>query len=518
MDEFETRLSDLLREHADVAKPHDQLESAVDPLHVAMTSGRRAERSWRPLLAAAATVALIAGLFVLNSRDTPESAGGSGGGGGAPRFSFATPQVSLDADDFWIEVDGRRFTSEGAVVEVHSDPGDSAFQTLELVWLEQDTEMRLNIYFQSDGATWSSNEVRIYNTLQPESDWVTFTGDFFRSPLGTAYVGTFDQAVNENGITSHVHLDGLRLQAFLGYGPGGVVVPTTNPVVTVAPATPGVPPMAAGTPDTGIHWVPSDSLALGMAIEVLQHECMMSKGWDYPLRTADSWVSGVGGWQPDETMGIVSPAVAQTSGYHTVGDPSHDPQTIFANSLPDAERTRFYDDLMPDGPMVDITAPDGNVVYQRTNGGCFGVAIAALNPLYDSQEGLRQALGGGIFDGAAELATSAPAVVSALSVWAACVQSAVGETAATPNELARRYAFAGEAPTAHEKEVALADATCQQQLDLGHVYHVALAEAERAGLGEDVTDYDELTRQRVDLITLAREILADRGISIPPLA
>jgi hypothetical protein len=93
----------------------------------------------------------------------------------------------------------------------------------------------------------------------------------------------------------------------------------------------------------------------------------------------------------------------------------------------------------------------------------------------------------------------------------------VGETAATPNELARRYAFEGGAPTSHEKDVALADATCQQQWDLWHVYHVALAQAERAMLGDRVTDYDELTRQRVELISLARQILADKGVPIPSL-
>ena len=517
MDEFETRLSGLLRERADVARPYDQLESVVDPLDVPMTDGRGGGRLWRPLLAAAAAVALIAGLGALNGRDTPESAGDSGDGGAA-RFSFVTPQVSLTADDFWIDAGGRRFTSEGAEVEVTSDPGDSAYQTLELVWHEQGSEMRLNIYFQSDGATWSSNEVRTYNGQQLEPDWVTFTGEFFRSPLGSGYSGTFDESATEDGFTSHLHMGGLRLQAFLGYGPGGAVVPTTNTAVTADQGTMVVPPLAAGLPDTGIHWVPADSLALGMATEILQHECMVSKGWDYPLRTADSWAAGIGGWMPDETLGIVSPAGARATGYHSTGDPSVDPLTTFANSLSEAERTRFYNDLMADGPMVDITGPDGSVLSQRANGGCFGEAIAALSPVYDSQEGLRQSLDGGVFVGAPALATSAPAVVSALASWSACVQSAVGETATTPNELARRYAFEGGAPTAHEKDVALADATCQQQWDLWHVYHVALAAAERAGLDDRVTDYDELTRQRVELISLARQILADKGVAIASLA
>lgn len=514
MDEFEMRVSAMLRERAEAARPHDALESVLDPLDVPTHADSGVRRPWSVLVLAAAAVLLIVGLVALNGRDTPESAGGAGGD--AARFSFITPQVAMTADDFWIEVGGQRFTSIGAEVDLNSDPGDATFQTLELVWNEQGKEMRLNIYFQSDGVNWSSNELRTYNGLADNADWVTFTGNFFETPLGSPYVGTFDESAEEGGITSHLHMDGLQLQAFLGLGPGGVVVPTTS-TVSVDDTPSVVPPLAVGLPDTGVAWTPSDSLALGMANEILQHECMVAKGWDYPLRTADSWVAGVGEWLPDEVLGITAPVGARSSGYHAVLDPSTDPMMIFANSLSETERTRFYNDLTPDGPMVDITGPDGSVLSQRADGGCFGVAVAALNPLYDSQEGLRESLEGEVLQSAWEVASTRPEVVAALSSWSECVSSAVDETAATPNELARRYAFEGDAPTAHEKDVALADATCQQQVDLWHVYHAALADAQRAALGNRVTDYDELTRQRVELIALARQILADRGVAVPSL-
>ncbi|MCY7298755.1 MAG: hypothetical protein LH616_06045 [Ilumatobacteraceae bacterium] len=513
MDDFETRVSGLLRERAAAARPFDVLESVIDPLDVPTRREGGERRPWSVLLAAAAAVLLVAGLLALNGRDTPESAGGAGGDGSSP-FSFVTPQVSLTADDFWIEVGGERFSSVAADVDVYSDPGDERYQTLELTWKERGTEMRLFIYFRSDGVNWSSNELRTYNGLDSGADWVTFTGNFFTSPLGSPYVGTFDETAVEGGITSHLHIAGLRLQAFLAFGPGGVSVPTTN---TLAPARPAsvVPPLAAGLPDTGITWAPEDSLALGMATEVLQHECMAAKGWDYPLRTAESWAAGVGGWLPDGVLGIVSPAGARAAGYHTVGDSSSDPLTIFANSHPEAERARLYNDLMPVKPTVDIIGPDGSVLSQRADGGCFGASVAALNPLYDSQEALRQSLDGDVLQSAWTTASVDPLVVSTLSSWSQCVQSAVGETASTPNELARRYAFEDGAPTALEKEVAVADATCQQQVDLWHVYNAALADAQRAALGDRVTDYDELTRQRVEFIALARQLLADRGIAVP---
>lgn len=515
MHDFETRVAGLLREHAEAARPYDVLESLLDPLDVPMQPGGGERRPWSVLVAAAAVVLLIAGLVALNGRDIPESAGGAGGDSSA-RFSFVTPQVSMTADDFWIEVDGERFTSVGADVDVHSDPGDQRYQTLELTWTELGIEMRLFIYFRSDGVNWSSNELRTYNGLDSGADWVTFVGDHFTSPLGSPFVGTFDETAVEGGITSRVHIEGLRLQAFLALGPGGVSVPTTN-TVAAAGAPLVVPPLAVGLPDTGITWTPADSLALGMATEVLQHECMVAKGWDYPLRTDESWTAGIGGWQPDEVLGIVSRAGARVAGYHTVGDPSSDPLTVFAGSRSETERARLYNDLMPDGPMVDITGPDGSVLSQRMDGGCFGTAVAALNPLYDSQEGLRQSLDGEVLQSAWAAALVDPLVVSTLASWSQCVQAAVGETASTPNELARRYAFEYGAPTAHEKDVAVADATCQQQVDLWHVYSAALADAQRAALGDRVTNYDELTRQRVEFIALARLLLADRGIIVPSL-
>jgi len=254
-----------------------------------------------------------------------------------------------------------------------------------------------------------------------------------------------------------------------------------------------------------------------MATEILQRECMVAKGWDYPRRTAESWAAGVGAWLPDEVLGIVAPAGARAAGYHSELDQSAEPMMVFANSLSETERTRFFNDLIPDGPMVDIIGPDGSVLSQRADGGCFGEAIAALNPLYDSQEALRQTLDGDTMQSAWEAASARPEVVAALSSWSECVERTVGESAATPNELARRYAFEDGAPTAHEKDVALADANCQQQVDLWHVYHAALADAQRAALGDRVADYDELTRQRVEFIALARQILADRGVVVPSL-
>jgi hypothetical protein len=135
----------------------------------------------------------------------------------------------------------------------------------------------------------------------------------------------------------------------------------------------------------------------------------------------------------------------------------------------------------------------------------------------DRQEALRQKVESIAQDKAQIAAPTDATVVAALAAWRQCVQTAVGEAAATPNELARRYAFVDGTATDHEKQVAVADARCEQQVNLWTIYQTAVAHAERALMGADVTEYDELTRLRQHTIATARTMLAERGITPPSL-
>ncbi len=121
-----------------------------------------------------------------------------------------------------------------------------------------------------------------------------------------------------------------------------------------------------------------------------------------------------------------------------------------------------------------------------------------------------------------EDAAQDPRVVDALTAWRTCVDAAVGESAATPDELARRYAFSdGDTyegvASDHEKAVATADATCQQQTDLDTRFRVALADRERAAMGDRVDIYDNWARQLDQLLHIAAEQLAQRRITLPSL-
>jgi hypothetical protein len=130
--------------------------------------------------------------------------------------AWQTPTVSLAADDFWIVANGTRFESKGAAVDVHSDPGDPTYTTLELRWGENGREMRFFIYFYAPDATgWFSNEMRTYNNA-PVSDWLMYRGTFFLSPIGSAFHGDLDLTNSpSDAIRGELHLHGLRLSTAL---------------------------------------------------------------------------------------------------------------------------------------------------------------------------------------------------------------------------------------------------------------------------------------------------------------
>lgn len=145
------------------------------------------------------------------------SPAGSAGVGCTPvPVSWQTSTVSLKAAGFWIVADGRCYTSASASVNVHSDPGDSTYTTLELTWTENNREMRYFIYFYADGNGWWSNEMRTYNGQQPYGDWLYYYGRFFQSPIGQVFAGNLDLTNDPaDTIRGELHLYGLTLSTTL---------------------------------------------------------------------------------------------------------------------------------------------------------------------------------------------------------------------------------------------------------------------------------------------------------------
>jgi hypothetical protein len=223
-DGLEARLAELFDAQARALPDSRREWSAVPVASVALLDEQRRRRRTRTTLGALATIAAVVALIV-----GVMNIGGSGkrvevkppvtGAPDVPAVHFETHQVKLDADDFFVEANGKRFTAKDTRVYVSTNPGASD-QTLELEWQEHGLPMRLYIYFAADATHWRVTEMRTYDG-KPDEEWIYYNGDRFRTPLGSAFQGNVDlfaSAVEGDGKPSpHVGrlvFTNLRLEAF----------------------------------------------------------------------------------------------------------------------------------------------------------------------------------------------------------------------------------------------------------------------------------------------------------------
>lgn len=240
--ELEARLTTMFREQADSIP----VTTTVWP--EAAPDIRGSGRSPRPplVLAAAMLASVFLAVVLVGGGGQPErvTTGPAASSGAPPPGATGTPsapfhvetrQVSLSAGAIEIETGGKQFVT-APPIDVDSDPGiRNAYTTLELTWQEHGVEMRLFVYFGSDGREWWSNEIRTYNG-SAQGDWITYTGEFFRRPLGTPFVGDFTVAT-EDPVIGRLHISDMRLEAFRRppacESPTGAFVlePGTSPIV-----------------------------------------------------------------------------------------------------------------------------------------------------------------------------------------------------------------------------------------------------------------------------------------------
>lgn len=145
--------------------------------------------------------------------------------------NWRTNYASLQADGFFIQAGGQEFYANNSTMRITSDPGDSAYTTLETVWFENDREMRLFIYFKSNGSIWKPFEIRTYDG-NIRGEWIYYNTD----KLGVASLGSsiyFNSPLVLEGLggqtgtaTGYIFFKNLRLNAFPR------VVTPTPPVCT----------------------------------------------------------------------------------------------------------------------------------------------------------------------------------------------------------------------------------------------------------------------------------------------
>jgi hypothetical protein len=210
---IETELVQLFERQAGAVPVHPRAfvnAPMVDRADVAPRRPRKV-RALATVAAIAAVAALVVGIVDVRGHDrvqTRTPAGRDRGQGAVAAVNWQTAFVSLRATSLVIDVAGKQFTAAGAQVQLHSDPGDPSYWTLESGWHEHGVEMRLFVYFASDGRDSWATEIRTYNG-KPQGDWVAYLGTFFRAPLGSSFTGDLDLADAKSGTS--LHLRGVQL-------------------------------------------------------------------------------------------------------------------------------------------------------------------------------------------------------------------------------------------------------------------------------------------------------------------
>lgn len=234
---------------ADAAGLHN-LDLGPVPMTVRADVAIRAERhgsggrTWTVLLATAALLVLVivggAAVGIGGRRGGPE-----GDPAAAPPVGravhWSTDVVDLEADDLWLQVGGQVVVPpDDREVRISSDPGDPGYWTLEVSWVADRVEQRINLYFSADDMEWRIDEARIYDGRIP-GDWLETRDVPVRVPLGTSFAGDLDVTLADRSGPDtgpgRLVMRGLRLAARAGGGSAPGVDPL-KPVVGGAPAPP----------------------------------------------------------------------------------------------------------------------------------------------------------------------------------------------------------------------------------------------------------------------------------------
>lgn len=180
-----------------------------------------------PMVAAAVLVVVgIGGIVAVSSRNRSQAPtnAASSPTQTAPGVHWETPTVRLDAASVEVVTGDRTWVPTDDVV-VWGDPGRiNQFTTLELTWHDGGVEQRIHLYFASDGTDWWVSEIRTYDG-EEEGGWIDpiAVGEFFKTPLGTAYVGDVD--------LPNLQIHDMTLEAFL---PPSVCDAPTAPIALLA--------------------------------------------------------------------------------------------------------------------------------------------------------------------------------------------------------------------------------------------------------------------------------------------
>ena len=149
------------------------------------------------------------------SDDTPTQAGTTTGN----PVLWDTGHIRLQADDFYLEADGVTYLANVDHVEIGGDwdSANNTYGTIELEWTEHGNDMRLYVYFQATTEMWWCDEIRTYDGHKDDGTrWIYYYGEFFKSPVGSAFDGDVDLTNDDsdNGVEGKLYFTAMHLEAF----------------------------------------------------------------------------------------------------------------------------------------------------------------------------------------------------------------------------------------------------------------------------------------------------------------
>ncbi|MFN8620732.1 MAG: hypothetical protein U0869_08330 [Chloroflexota bacterium] len=151
--------------------------------------------------------------------------------------------VRLTADSLSLVSGGTTYTGAGPA-DIHSDPGDATYRTLEVEWQEGGARPGVTVYLTADRDSWWVTELRAGERSSRQGQ-VTLPIPAIRAPIGGTWTGDLHLA---DGTTT-LDLTGVTLRAF---------APGTIPA-QLRFCRPGLP--AGGDPDTTDPLAPGQPLA-----------------------------------------------------------------------------------------------------------------------------------------------------------------------------------------------------------------------------------------------------------------
>lgn len=115
-------------------------------------------------------------------------------------IAWMTDSVSLAAQNFYIQIGRTFFTAVKNSYTIRSDSDGTTKKTFEVTWKEFNpeindiTEMKMILYFQTDGIYWWSNEIKTYNGKK-NGEWIVYkpvseNKPFFKTLNGLTFTGS----------------------------------------------------------------------------------------------------------------------------------------------------------------------------------------------------------------------------------------------------------------------------------------------------------------------------------------